>query len=239
MVNSNRGRVAEAQKRSRVDDARLHLKCCIEVYRAQHESGRYFLHARRVTATSWNEQGVMVLADFDGVIRTRARMCRYGTIKMINAGAKFDKKFTSVLTKTPRIVRQMYQDCTRDPPHMVFQGRSRIEQAQMYLEQLCRAMCQRLTEQMVMGARGLFQIGAINFVDLDEMKRSIEQPNDLHEEDPWEQTWDDVSGKAFPPDLVIAAREEEIEFIGAMRAHGDAPIAQCIGSAGKQFTAVR
>ena len=44
----------------------------------------------------------------------------------------------------------------------------------------------------------------------------------------WEETWDDVSGKALRPALVRAARKEEIEYFRSMRMYDEVPIRECV-----------
>lgn len=92
MVNANWGNLKEEEKHKRISDARVHLNFCIEVYKAQHKAGRYFLHEHPLAATSWQEPGIMVLENSEGVIRTKVHMCRFGMTQHTNEGYKFVKK---------------------------------------------------------------------------------------------------------------------------------------------------
>ena len=50
--------------------------------------GRYLAHGRALSATSWREFGVMVLAYVEGVVTINAHMCRYGVAQMASDGFK-------------------------------------------------------------------------------------------------------------------------------------------------------
>ena len=50
-------------------EARMHLEFCMNVYRLQIKSGRYFIHEHPKSATSWREPMVERIAREDGVIK--------------------------------------------------------------------------------------------------------------------------------------------------------------------------
>ena len=143
----------------------------------------------------------------EGVVRIEAHMCRCGMTQRIVEALRFVRKPVSSPTNSPRIAEQLNRQWARDHPHVVLQGRARTEQAQIYPEQLCKAMCEGLRDQQFMDAQGLLQMGTVNSVDCDEMRKSM-QPKGLHEENEWEEAWDDVTGKALKPELARVARKE-------------------------------
>ena len=62
---------------------------------------------------------------------------------------------------------------------------------------------------------------------------------ELHEDNPWERAWVDVSGKSLKPELVKQARKEEIENFKMMSVYSKVPIKECVRVTGKQPIAVR
>ena len=61
-----------------LEKARVHLRFCMEIYKEQHEAGRYFLHEHPAQAASWDEPMVQEMMNMAGVVRTTMDQCRYG-----------------------------------------------------------------------------------------------------------------------------------------------------------------
>ena len=57
--------------------------------------------------------------------------------------------------------------------------------------------------------------------------------------EPWKKCWDDIPGKELKPDLVRAAREEELKVVDEMGVWELRPIAECIEVTGKRPVKVR
>ena len=55
----------------------------------------------------------------------------------------------------------------------------------------------------------------------------------------WRKCWDDISGKELKPDLVRAAREEELKVVDEIGVWELRPISECIEVAGKKHVKVR
>ena len=60
-----------------------------------------------------------------------------------------------------------------------------------------------------------------------------------HVEEPWKRYWDDISGKELKPDLVRAAREEELNVGDEMGVWELRLIAVCLEVTGKKPVKVR
>ena len=60
-----------------------------------------------------------------------------------------------------------------------------------------------------------------------------------HIAEPWRKYWDDSSGKELKPELVKAARGEELKVVDEMGAWELRPIAECIEVTGKKPVKVR
>ena len=184
-------------------DARSHLNFCIEMYKVQHETGRHLLHEHPTLATSWEEQGMIVLANPEGVIRIRAHMCRFGMTQQTFEGPTFVEKSTMILTSSQRLARRLNRECIGDHQHIAPDGKNRTVQAQMHPEELCRVVRRRINEQNVMNLRHMFQISTVDHVDMDEEDGTTQRSEEFHESEPWEEAWDDVSGKALTPESYV------------------------------------
>ena len=55
----------------------------------------------------------------------------------------------------------------------------------------------------------------------------------------WKKYWDDISGKELRPDLIRAAREEELKVVDKMGVWELLPISECIEVTGKKPVKLR
>ena len=60
-----------------------------------------------------------------------------------------------------------------------------------------------------------------------------------HVPDTWKKYWDDISGKELKPELVHAAREEELKVVDEMGVWEVRPVSECISAMGKKPVKVR
>ena len=49
--------------------ALVHLNFCIDLYREQHENGRYFVHEHPASATSWQTDRMEALCRVPGIVK--------------------------------------------------------------------------------------------------------------------------------------------------------------------------
>lgn len=99
---------------------------------------------------------MMVLANIEGVIRTKAHLCRYGVTQTTDDGPKFAKQATGLLTDSLSTAGRLSKCCVGVRERVVLQGNKRTQQAQIYPLTLCRAICEGLKEQKQMDAIGIF-----------------------------------------------------------------------------------
>lgn len=88
IMNLNWTKLREAEKTTTTADARRHLEFCINIYTIKHEVGRYALREHPLSATSWNEFGIIHLFGMDGIIGTNAHICRLGFAQQSGNGPK-------------------------------------------------------------------------------------------------------------------------------------------------------
>ena len=60
-----------------------------------------------------------------------------------------------------------------------------------------------------------------------------------HVVEPWKRYWDDISGKELLPELVQAARQEELKVVDEMGVWEVRPLSECLEVTGKKPTKVR
>ena len=60
-----------------------------------------------------------------------------------------------------------------------------------------------------------------------------------HVAEPWKRYWDDISGKELIPELVQAARQEELKVVDEMGVWEVRPLAECLEVIGMKPTKVR
>ena len=126
-----------------------------EMYRIQHENGRYLPNEHPFSATSWKESGVVNLAGMRGTMKTKAHMCRFHMTQGTDTGRPFIKKPSGFPTSSPMLVEQLNRVCKGNHEHIALEGKPRTVQAQIYPPELCRAICKGIRNQKQLGATGL------------------------------------------------------------------------------------
>ena len=104
-------------------------------------------------------------------------------------------------------------------------GRARA--AAHYPVKFCKALCKGMRRQAKVDASDMVSmlITEGGWDDVDEV---------THIAEPWRKYWDDISGKELKPELVRAAREEELKVVDEMGVWELRPIAECIEVTGKK-----
>ena len=121
--------------------------------------------------------------------------------------------------------------------HVILEsGRTRA--AQVYLDDLCKAICEGLQEQLKLDEKGQFLLmnantmdgGCTNGASSKELHESVENLRKKYmivEEDDTEAletVWDDVSGATLDPKRVREARQDEMAYVHKMRLYDKVPI---------------
>lgn len=206
----------------RLKKARTHLEFCTKLYAIQIHHGRYFLHEHPAGATSWKEGCVQKIFGKDGVIHVEADQCQYGLMTRDRTGVGPARKTTGFMTNAPCIADNLKRRCPNrngkiHHKHITLQG-GRTKAAQIYPEELCRAICRGLIQQIEMDRKGQFLLAQLEGT----AKEAQDIINQLKEEFPtvevdetasMERAWDDVIGAELDPTMVRNARREEMKYI--------------------------
>lgn len=241
MNNANYPRMDPIEVEKRKQYGRKHFEFCSKLYDMQWNEGRYFLHEHPAGASSWNEPCMVKLLQKHGVTRVNGDQCQYGltttTPKGITGPAR---KAIGFMTNSPCIAKQLNKQCPNrvcwwTHEHIQFEG-GRTKRAQIYPPELCKAICNGLSEQLQADRDGQFLLAKVEATtttpsgDLrkaaDELKKSYRTvEEDLSEQ--LEEAWDDVSGAQLNPKAARAARNEEIEYIHKMKLYSKVPTSLC------------
>ena len=68
----------DADIAAKIADAMTHLRFACKLYKRQVQKGRFFLHERPHTASSWNEDDVREVMNTEGVLYVRSDQCEAG-----------------------------------------------------------------------------------------------------------------------------------------------------------------
>ena len=82
--NLNKKYSNEEKHKSKIIEGKLHLAFCMEMYREQIKSGRYFLHEHPWSASSWKEFSVENISEQENVYCVRSNMCQFGMHQSVN-----------------------------------------------------------------------------------------------------------------------------------------------------------
>ena len=125
-----------------------HLRFACELYKMQHDSGRYFIHEHPATANSWDEPCVQQVMRLKGVVTVKSHMCCFGMTSVDADGEGLVKKPTSYMTNAPLVAEELEMCCTGDHCHVKLVG-GRAAKAAIYPPQLCEAILRGLKRQLI------------------------------------------------------------------------------------------
>ena len=101
-----------ARFKEKLENAKKHIRFCVDLYRMQIEGSRYFLHEHPRRATSWQMFGIVRLAATPGVESTVCDMCAYGMQITDKNGNALVEKSTQFLTNAPEVCKRISQRCS-------------------------------------------------------------------------------------------------------------------------------
>ncbi len=224
-MSENR-RSPEELDRMRVQ-AEVHLRFVCELYKAQHEAGRYFLHEHPLYATSWQNENILEVMGLEGVDTVWGDQCQYG-----QQGGTEDpvKKPTRWLSNSEEVLRMLDGKCVgrkghcsraKGGKHVLCEGKI-ARRAAEYPVALCKAIIQGVRNQL--REDGRLRIGYIGILPQDDedapaqrTRRRVEKIyNVTIEDDKVEQFFDSVTGQPLVAELVKEARRKELEFFKKM-----------------------
>ena len=201
------GVVAEEERLGR---QRLHrsLKCC----KLQASMGGYYLHEHPKEASSWEDPEVLEMRENPESYVVQSPMCRFG-MKLRNAEGELlhVRKETLWMTNSLQIALELQGTCENKLKgkevhrHVQLVGEKRAKAAQVYPKELVEAVLRGLKKELEMN----------NFINAIEEALTGPSPDDMVE---WQAEMedkytDDSSGAALDPELVRAARAEELEWL--------------------------
>ena len=181
--------------------------------------GRYFVYEHPQSAASWSNPNVDKLAATAGVMRAELDQCEFGFTSEDELGRAPAKKPTSLLTNSVDVYRTMGVKCKGGYRHVqLMAGRARADAH--YPAKFCKALCKGMRRQAKVDASGLISTLINELQD--------EVGDVTHVPDAWMKFWDDISGKELKPELVRAAREEELKVVDEMGVWEVRPISECV-----------
>ena len=224
MQNINKDRRDAKVVKKELEEAKDHIRWAMRICSLQHRCNRYFAFEHPSGATSWAMPEVLKVAKLDRVQIAKFDMCQYG-MEMLDTDGKMKpvRKRTKIMTNSPEIAGSMSKQCPGDHEHVHLEGGARCKRAQIYPKQLCRTVCEGISAQRRADSMNLVALGVLTIEEL------MSMDDDLHE-DPCANTQfyavDDVSGDPLKPNLVMAARKEELEYFKSMHVYDYAPLAE-------------
>ena len=252
MNNINYSRMDPREVARRKEYGRKHFEFCTKLYDMQWSAGRYFLHEHPAEASSWKERCIVEFMRKHGVTRVNGDQCQYGLTTTANGVTGPARKNTGFMTNSPCIARQLNRKCPnrngwQEHKHIHLEG-GRTRAAQVYPPELCKAICNGLSEQLQADRDGQFMLAnveASTTTSSGELKKAAEElkkkyrtvEEDLDEQ--MEEAWDDVSGAQLDPKAVRAARGEEVDYIHKMNLYTKVPTDDCYKRTGKAPISVR
>lgn len=164
--NANYPKMSAAEVNQRMTYGRKHLQFCAKRYATQWKAGRYLLHEHPASATSWQEKCIKDLMMKEGIIRVNGHQCMFGL--KANDGVREGpaRKATGFLTNSVDIAEKLNKRCPNRHgdiirKHVTLEG-GRTRAAQVYPDDLCRAICEGLQGQMQMDEKGQFLFMNVN-----------------------------------------------------------------------------
>ena len=126
-----------------------HIKFVFELYDIQVRSGRYFLHERPATATSWRLPVVTEFcARYPHLYAITMDMCQFGMTTPNTRGEPTPaKKPTRWLTNSPCLAEELERHCPGTHTHEPLMG-GRAKAAPVYPPKLCAAIVTGFTKQL-------------------------------------------------------------------------------------------
>ena len=240
MMNINKDRMDPLEYKERLNQARTHLKFVCELYIMQHEAGRYYLHEHPQGASSWKEQCIIDVMKQTLGERLTIHQCMYGLTSVdTNGETNPARKATDFLTNCPGMALTLSTLCDGTHRHTRLEGGKRTKAAQVYPEQLCRAIVGGLVLQKRWDKNGQYFLGTVEITKDDTSDSIGAIPPEEDESDMMQEAWDDVNGAELDPKEVRKARKLELKYYDDLGAYIRVPVRQCIERTGKKPIQVR
>ena len=149
MQRSNVSRMPEEKLRRQREEGLAMLAFCIRLACEQHRCGRRFVIEQPASASSWETEGMRLLASLPGVEFVYTDMCAFG---MNVDGSGLNKKPTGWLTNDACVAERLRRRvCSGLHRHVPLEG-GRPSLAQVYPQELCRTLVAALRESIAQRA---------------------------------------------------------------------------------------
>ena len=99
--NLGKGKRDEDLFQKKLEEAKKHVRFCVEIYRMKIASGRFFSHEHPNSASSWAMPEVVGLAMFAGVVTAVCDMCAYGMLAKDKYGIAPGERRTRLMRNSP------------------------------------------------------------------------------------------------------------------------------------------
>jgi len=176
------------------------------------------LHEHPSQASSWAEEEIQKLANEENVRISVADQCQYGLTTWSHTKGIKDtpaRKTTKFMTNSDEIARELSRRCDGAHKHQqLLEGRAK--EAQVWPEELCKAICQGLIREIQMQEQEVKLLLRLNHFDKIEEEGGKRKDKGIHDDEE-EPRWDDVSGIALRPSEVMKARMKEIGYINGKK----------------------
>ena len=156
------------------------------------------------------------------------------------------------MTKSVCVAKRLQERCPNKGGHQplwhVRLESGRTKAAQEYFDELCRAICRGMIEQVDADRKGEFFIASIDkdgsatsskLLNVQKELRSRCKIVEEEEDEPMMEAYDDVSGAQLDFKKVQIARREEVQYVREMQLYDKVPINERKQRTGKSPTTVR
>ena len=236
-----------------LESAKRHIRFCLEVYAMQIAGKRHFVHEHPERSKAWDMPEVKQFLMRQEVGLTTLHMCAFGMTGRDELGEAPVQKATRVMSSSPEVLKRISRRCaneTCEEPkrhrhvHLV-QGRAKA--AQVYPRKFGECVCEGIAAQKRLDSLGLMTRPAMTVGEMNQHARLVatvgagECPAaTLHENDGNGMVaFDDVSGQALNPALMLAARRDEMKYFRDMGVYEKVDVAESWSETGKAPIAVR
>ena len=95
-----------------MEEAKRHMRFCMELYRIQLRAGRFFLHEHPHAATSWKLKEVLEIMAEVNVDVVDCDMCAYGLMIKDGDGEALARKRTRLMSNSPEVLKRCSKQCS-------------------------------------------------------------------------------------------------------------------------------
>lgn len=247
MQNINKGRRDPKVVQKEVDEAKRHVRFCIELYKIQVRSGRFFVHEHPATAKSWEMAEMVELGAERGVGIVTFDMCCFGMVAKKDGEEGPVQKTTKLMSNSQEVMKRVNRRCPNiggegeKHQHVVLEN-GRTKWAQVYPREFCRAVCEGVAAEKRLKVLGLESVPLLSVEEMKQIASTAsgsgrygdDPSKELHEdEEEWAVAADDQTGEPLEPRMVRRARKEEIRYFKDMRVYDKVKVSECWQETGK------